>query len=699
MKASNERGETLADSKYKSVILSRYDLAYRNEFQYWGDFDRYYKLYESYVNESKSIWSTKIFIPLVFSYIERFLPKLVSNKPTVNFMARRPDTVEKAQKMQALFEWQWDQVARLKEGGMPLELIKFCKEALITGTAIAKVPWVLEMDDRKSFDEKGNVVVKKQKLFDGPSFEIIDPYDFFFDPEAYDIQRASWVMHRTRKTLDEMKAVNEAKGVEIYKNLDQIKPTMSGSLSSGDYDFKLRRKTSLGSSQMIVQDDTTDKVELWEMWGLFPKIDKDGEEVPNSYEEKVVVLANKNVIVRDIPYPYWHGKKPFIKFTPFPRDFEFYGVPIIKHMERLQFYTNEFVSQKFDNQMINLNQMIVVDPAANLEDWQLVWRPGGVIRARPEFIKPLPLGDVTAPIDTSVNYLSTQMQIATGISDFYSNGVGGNGSENKTATGANLINQQMQTRSSMITAIFEEQVIKEIGSQWHGLDGQFIKIPMVVRVIGPDGKANFPLILPDDMRASYDVMPEAGSSQSPNEALDRQQFIQALQLIGSNPIMAQQTDWQSVEKEIWRRFKIKEGDKLMISTAGSQPQQMPGEGEMPGGQNPAQPNGMQPDAQMLSEAAMGRGMPTGSNPVGRPPLVGPPGSEESPEEKKPGTISTKFADLTINEQKQWLAQLGIQADVLTRTENMSQSVQKEKADRAMEMMKSFKSTNPVNIGE
>src|SRR6185369_17950601 len=104
------------------------------------------------------------------------------------------------------------------------------------------------------------------------------------------------------------------------------------------------------------------KHDLLECWGTFPVLDKDGQPTEDGKLEKRVVTVVSNVVVRDVAYPFWHGKKPFAKFTPFPRPFEWYGVPIIKQLERLQFYTNEFVSQKFDNQVIELNQMLVVDP-------------------------------------------------------------------------------------------------------------------------------------------------------------------------------------------------------------------------------------------------------------------------------------------------------------------------------------------------
>ncbi len=711
--SSRDYQPTLRESMEVRIVQERYNLAYMNQYPFFQDFDRYYKMYESYVNESKSIWQTKMFIPLVYSVIERFLPRIISSKPKVNFMARRPDTVDKSQKMQALFDWQMDQLSRLKDGGMYLEQLKYVKDALIMGTALVKVPWRLESRETKYYNQKNEVSQKLTKFFDGPDFEVIDPFDFFFDPEAYDIQRASWVIHRTRKTLDEMRAINASKGVEIYKNLDVLEHMEGDDLAANENDFKLRRKVALGSAQMLIRDDTTTKYELMECWGLFPKTDKNGEVLDTKeMENRVVVIANKNVCVRSIPFPYWHGKKPFIKYTPFPRTYEFYGIPIIKHLERIQFYTNEFVSQKFDNQVIELNQMIVVDPQANLEDWQLVWRPGGVIRANPSFVKPLPLGDVTGGFDSSLQYLSQVVQLTTGLSDYYSAGVNAEQTQNKTATGANDIEEQIATRVQEAVQVYEEQVIKELGYQWHGLDGQFIKLPCIVRVIGPDGKPDFPLVAPEDIRYEYDVIPEAGSTQPTNQALQRQQFVQVIQLLQSNPVMAQNTDWQQVEKRLWERFGEKDGNKMMTTTPGSAPQDMPGGQALPGGGAPQPQSGpgggplpqlpqgaqmpAQMSGQMLSQAMNGQGM--GPQPGGAPMSQmqqGQPGSQTpGGATKLPGTISTKLDDLTLQEQAQWLQKLGIQPDLPSRVERFARGKDQQETDRALELLKQHQDMIP-----
>ncbi|MHB8483964.1 MAG: portal protein [Nitrospiria bacterium] len=692
---------TVQDGALITMVNERYDIAHKNQYPYWIDFDRYYKMYESYINENKEIYQTKIFIPMVFSVIERFLPRIISSKPTVNFMPRRPDTVEKAQNMQSLFEWQWDQVSRRKGGGMYLEMLRFVKEALISGSAIAKVPWIKEEREVKKYDNENNVVNRIVKYFDGPDFELIDPYDFFYDPEAYDLQRASWVIHRTRKTLDEMKSVNKSKGVEIYKNLNILEQMKPDNLSATENDFKYRRKVALGGGQVLVLDDTTDKYELMECWGMFPKFDKNGK-IPDSQdlEARVVVLANRSVIVRDIPYPYWHGKKPFIKYTPFPRQWEFYGIPIIKHLERIQFYMNEFVSQKFDNQVIELNQMLVIDPQANVEDWQLVWRPGGVIRAHPEYIKPLPIGDVTGPIDNSLAYLSQVAQLTTGLNDYYTSGTNAKDTQNKTATGANDIEEQIAARVQEAVQVLEEQVIKEIGYQWHGLDGQFVKLPLIVRVIGPDGKPDFPLIMPEDIRYDFDVIPESGSTQPTNLALQRQQFIQVLGLIGGNPVMAQNTDWQQVEKKLWEKFGEKDGNKLMTSTPGSTPQQMQGGQQLPGGaqapqgaqQGPQVPQGMQMPAQMSGQM-LGQAMQVGQQ--AQSPQATPQQGQQAPggQAPMPGgpikvSIVPKFTELTLKEQEQVLRQHGINPDMASRMEQFAKQQDQAKLDRANEIVQS-----------
>lgn len=683
-----------SDQQRLEMVNERFNLAHLNQYPYFTDFDRYYKMFESYVNESKSIWQTKIFIPIVYSIVERFLPRILSNKPTVNFMPRSEksfakdpitgeprDLIKAAQNMQSLFDWQWEMQSRLKDGGMYVELLRFVKDALIVGTSIAKVPWIKESRREKGFNGKGEVQIKNKVYFDGPSFEHVDPYDFYFDPEALDIQRASWVIHKTRRTLDELREINAAKGVEIYKNLDIVETLTQDNLAASENDFKYRRKVALGNGQVLVWDRTTGKYEVMECWGMFPKLDANGKPLDSQeLEPRVVTVVGRSVVVRDVPYPYWHGKKPFIAYTPFPRNYEFYGVPIIKHVERLQFYMNEFVSQKFDNQVINLNQMLVVDPAANVDDWQLVWRPGGVIKAHPEFIKPLAVGDVTQGIDDSLNYLNEMAQLATGLSDYYTTGTNAQQTDNKTATGANLIEENIQTRVQEAVSVLEEQVIKELGYQWHGLDGQFVKFPQLVRVIGDNGKPEFPLVMPEDIRNDYDVMVESGTTQPTNQALQRNQFINLIQLIQGNPIMAQSTDWAEIEKELFKRFGIKNGDKFTTQTAGSIPGEMPGAESMPNGasQSPTPP---QTEPTMFQQSMS-------PNPQT---LQGPsqPGPGQPKDGSKPpsGTVSVKLADLTVREQEQWLQNaLGITPDAPSRLQNLSQQMQSDKLDRGLDIL-------------
>jgi hypothetical protein len=342
--------------------------------------------------------------------------------------------------------------------------------------------------------------------------------------------------------------------------------------------------------------------------------------------------------------------------------------------------------------------MLVVDPAANLDDWQLVWRPGGVIRAHPEYVKPLPIGDVTGPIDNSLQYLSQVSQLTTGLSDYYTSGVNADQTLNKTATGANDIQEQIAARVQEAVQVLEEQVIKEIGYQWHGLDGQFIKLPLIVRVTGADGKPDFPLIMPDDIRYDFDIIPESGSTQPVNMALQRNQFIQALQLIGSNPAMAQNTDWQQVEKKLWEKFGEKDGNKLMVSTPGSTPQAMAGGQALPGGQPgqspmPQQAPQSQPMPQMsqgspaqMSGQMMGQAMQSGQP-------QGMPGQQPGGQAPMPGgpvkvSIVPKFTELTLKEQEQVLRQHGIEPDMASRLQQFAQNQDQQKFDRANEILKS-----------
>jgi len=365
-----------------------------------------------------------------------------------------------------------------------------------------------------------------------------------------------------------------------------------------------------------------------------------------------------------------------------------------------------FINQKFDNQVISLNSMLVVDPSANVEDWQLTWRPGGIIRAHPEYIKPLQIGDATPNIDQSLSYLSSVSQLTTGLSDYYTAGTDPQTTEQKTATGANIIEEQIAARLKEAVQVMEEVVIKEIGYQWHGLDGQFVKLPKIIRVIGPTGKPEFPLIMPEDCRYEYDVIPEQGSIEPINKSLLRQQFIQALQMVTSNQFMAQLTDWHTVEMELWKQFGQKQPEKLMTSTPGSQP------GSIPGAQQPGMPGGspgMQAPnnvPQMMAQNMNGQ-MPMQQRPnPGRPNMQpqqppgipqqgasgGQPGMQPPP---PPLGIKPHFEDLTLSEQRQVLERAGLQPDMKSRIERFAKEQDQQKTDRALDMIERFKTTHPL----
>jgi hypothetical protein len=70
--------------------------------------DRYYKLYRSYLEKKNYPWQSNIFVPYAFSTVETIVPRLVSTKPQVDAMPREKQDQVYAELQSAIIDYEWD---------------------------------------------------------------------------------------------------------------------------------------------------------------------------------------------------------------------------------------------------------------------------------------------------------------------------------------------------------------------------------------------------------------------------------------------------------------------------------------------------------------------------------------------------------------------------------------------------------------
>jgi hypothetical protein len=374
---------------------------------------------------------------------------------------------------------------------MDLTMVDWVKEALLYGTAVLKVPWVFD------------------KEHDSPLPQVVDIFDFFIDPRATSIKGAKYVIHRTLRDMDYLR---DKQAMGIYKNVDLIQ-------SFGRIDYsKSERLANIGLS-----DPETDKkskdVEVLEYWT----------------DNEIIAIANRQTVIRREKNPYNCGK-PFVYIVDQKVPHEFYGVGEIESIEGLQDELNGWRNHRMDSKTITMNPMWWVPPGMDLDDF--IAEPGAV------FSGPQSPKAIETNFDKLSDYreeeiIKGDIQTTTGVSD-YSRGVeNAPGISNETATGISLIQEAANMRFRMKIMLLEEMGIKELGLMMLKLDQQFIKEPMVIRLLGESGR-EWKAITPEDIKGEYDIVVETGSTQPMNELMRRKRAGELLTLFANDPDLTEE---------------------------------------------------------------------------------------------------------------------------------------------------------------
>ena len=195
------RNEALA----KDIVNKfTHSLTWRQPFK--EKWDRFYKMYRSHLDEKAYPWMSNIWVPYAFSTIETVAPRMVANRPQIDIMPRTGEDIDYAKLQEQLIDFQWEKME------MDTLMPDVVKQSLVYGTSILKVYWKREereVEEKVQVDEDipelGVVEDKVDKvIYDGPAVELVDMYDFFWDPRGTTIEDCRWVAHRMYRTYEHM---------------------------------------------------------------------------------------------------------------------------------------------------------------------------------------------------------------------------------------------------------------------------------------------------------------------------------------------------------------------------------------------------------------------------------------------------------------------------------------------------------------
>jgi len=550
-------------------------------------------------------WHSDITVPYILHTIEGMIATMLEPRPRFDVEPRpRPgETVDEI-------------VARLERSqtieetlGYALERDKFAQKQrdfmqqdLIAGISVFKTYWDSETRDVieatnetvEITDGYGGVVdsfdtlkdkTSKVQIRDDACCEVRDVRDFFWPEQAPSVDKAEWLIDRTYETFDALKRL-EAEGV--YSKVDKLKESRDTTefrdVSEREQDLRNVRRNK-------------DLIEVLEYWT----------------PERVITVANRKVVLRDTPNPFWNGRMPFIVCAAMPDAFQIPGISVVdalaQHKEMLWTLQNTRLdSLQMLANVITLIRSDVDDPDA------FPWEPMAQWFVEdPGQVSTLPVDPTAANITLQAESLikGDLQNILGGLpfaggADSTVQGAGGS-----TATGMSIITSVAQ---KMIQARKQQYswAWARIGELFLGMMGQMIREGRVISQVGPGGIQQLlevhPLHLQGQFNVTVSVMDESTVRQ------ERQTEAMALMNMAGTfgPMMG--LNMKPFMEKVLESYGIQNTEQFFqppqqaALPPGGTPQ---GAAGMQAQQNGQAPVGSQGQTNPAAAAAMGQGGPNG----------------------------------------------------------------------------------------
>jgi len=517
-------------------------------------------------------WQSNIADPTTYEAVMVILSKIMNNTfsktPPFEVYGREESDEQYASLIRDLISYQFEKC------GFRSKYSLFVLQSLVRGTSIAKTYWkkdtkrityrepieqpVIEMiPDQMTGAMMPQVVGqeivgydKKKKsvdMYDDPYFEVVDIRDFFPEPDATDTNGT--MIHRTYKTLDELKKLG------IYKNLGDIKG--DGVTDSGEWDYDHPRLNNIGLSspeghRAFSEIDKQKKLgKTIEILECHCKYDMDGD---GKLEDCIFTVANRNVLIRAIENPFYHGESCFVKIVYEPVLNEFFGRGVCEIAEDMQNELNDKRNQRLDN--INLVLQPVMKYVEGMIHPALIknfrYAPGAKLAVRDinasSWDRP---PDVTMGVHKEIQDLKKDIQETLGAVPAISPSANSN-EVHRNTSGIMLLQGMAGERLKPVVELMDEMGLKKIVEKFHQLNQQFITEERVVRILGEKG-ANYKRVPMEAHQSLVDFIP-AGTKEMANKEMKLMQLLRFTEVVSKIPKFNIAVNYPEIGKEFTSLF-------------------------------------------------------------------------------------------------------------------------------------------------
>lgn len=492
------------------------------------------------LRQAVSTWGSDISIAMGFGIIEAQMPMLVSNPPR---MLARPQNSLSSANVQNVQDMIFNQQQKMN---LELKLQTIGKDGLMFGLGIGKGGWRTEYRDKKVWVQSEQPVgdnptqlaqgTRKVCIWDDPDIDSVDPFDFFWDPNASGVESARFLIHRTWRDMDYIREKAQLPPEQGgWRNLDDVVKVASLGDATKRDEVWVDRMKSMGYAKVSERETKDGSTKLHEVLEFH-----DGRQV--------ITVLDREICVAQMENPYWHGELPFYAYRPTEIAHAFHGIGEIEMIEQLSIELDELRRGRRDNAKLALQRPFAYHEGL-LETANFKFGPGiGIpVNGDPrEIIQPIQIPDIPFSSYQEEERLKDDFKFVSGIADATTEG-----QVQGTATGAQLVYAAASRRMQLKTRRLELEVLVPFTSQACELNQQRIianrEIPTGVppRPGEADRRWAWRTIAPLELQGEFDWYPD-GTLGVENTSQDRTDGMQLWTMWGQDPSANKETLFRTV---------------------------------------------------------------------------------------------------------------------------------------------------------
>lgn len=395
-----------------------------------------------------------------------------------------------------------------------------------------------------------------------PRFYPIDIYDFLVDPDG------GITAHLFERTWGQLQREVKAKPDKYFQaGMDEIASRVA---TETDKDNCIIRMAEIWNDYdktcTIITAQDTDAVAYKDTRAAYRST---GSYSPH----KRKVFAGTPILLYTGRNQFFHQHSPVLHTGYVKLPNEPFGIGAIEPIADLSDALDRFTNMITDNWNLGINRRYAFDANAEIDHEALnsFNTPGGkvgVLGDPSKVIFPLPSFTPNEQDYQILGVYKNFIELASGVSDFYSRGVGGGGANN-TATGINDIISESSHRFKLFIRNLEFDVVQPMLSMVTSMVQQFVSDPIEVSMTGQNPAIpKVPIVQPEQLIGNFSFELVAANYTS-NKTVRQRNFLAFANWAAATPY------WNQYEglREVAKVFEIRNASRVLNDPAQVQQQQ------------------------------------------------------------------------------------------------------------------------------